>query len=227
MKRHLLLFALSFLFLIIWLGETLLRDWSGLEWLNYFHISMFIIPSIFLFWLILIDNRTNLKRQKVKYALYPILIIAYTLFCLILILSLEQTGYRPAAGIYLYPIVLFVFGAITFCMNLIISKIEGVKLGFKEKMVLFFSSIFIPISSDLVTTLVFTQTYLFPSTSYDLPSVLLHFLGNDGQTGSGIFNSILHWLKSGALIMSIAFYEGAFILYLKKDKPLSLVNKTI
>jgi hypothetical protein len=215
MKRYNSLTITSILILIIWLGETLLRDWRGLEWLNYFHFSLIIIPTIFIAWLILIDKKFTPSKHLLK---YPILIIGYFLFCFLVIAVLINNS-ESYNYFVVKPLAIFLFMVVTFGMNLIISGIESRKLRFKQKAILFFTCIFVPICSELITSLIFTQSWLFPQ-NIKLTSLIFHWLHIEGTSFSYFNEGIIHWLKSGGLIMSITLYEGIFILYLKKLMPI-------
>lgn len=217
MIKYLSLVIMSLLILLIWLGETLLRDWRGLEWLNYFHYSLLIIPTIFVAWLILTDKNFTASKHLLK---YPILIIGYFLFCsLVFSLLISHSGGYDRY-IFFKPLAIFLFMIVTFGMNLIISGIESRKLRLKQKAILFFTCIFVPICSELITSLIFTQSWLFPK-NIKLTSIIFHWLQIEGVSFYYIDESILHWFKCGGLITSITLYEGFFILYLKSLTPVN------
>lgn len=211
MRVYFLLIVTSFLVLIIWFGETYLRDWRGLEWLNYFHFSLLIIPFIFIAWLLFIEKKFTVSKHLLK---YPILIIGYFLFCSLVLAALTNHSERYYPDIFIKPLAIFLFMIGAFVMYLIISKIENKKLRFNQKAILFFACLFLPICSELFTSLIFTQTWLFPP-DINLSGILFHWLKNDGIKGFYLNESILHWLKSGGLILSIFLYEGIFILMQK------------
>ena len=223
MNNYLSLPLTSILILVFWLGETLLRDWRGLEWLNYFHYSLLIIPCIFIAWLILTDKYFKASKHLLK---YPILVIGYFLICLVILAMLLHHSDRYNQYILFKPLAIFLFMIVTFGVNLVISKLENRKLSLKQKVILFFACLFIPICSELFTSLIFTQTWLFPP-DINLSGILYHWFKSDGLIGFYLNESILHWLKSGGLILSISLYEGIFILYVKKQYPEDQIHSVI
>ena len=203
MKKIIWLAALALFCMGFWVGEILVRNWMGLEWLNYFHWSMLIVPIMVIIWIIKLNGKLE---QKKHFLYYPLIGALYTFFTLILVASYPtdfryNSMVRGAAsseiGHYL-PLILF--PAVIFLLNLWVARIEHRKLSLPNKIALFFSSLIIPALSILLAMLLFTQSYLFPSTPPD-----------------PIRNGMepIHWLKSGSLIFAVIIYEGAYFLWLK------------
>lgn len=204
MKYILFLLLLATICLGLWFVEVLIRDWIGLEWLNYFHFAIFIIPLIIFLWIVWINGKLEFEKHFIY---YPLLSITYSIYMLILVSSYPSHFYynpmvRGAASsglIHYLPLILFPF--VTFLWNKWVARIENKKLSLFNKLVLLLSAFSIPVISTLITVLLFTQSYLFPQSP-----------PNPIENG---FEPI-HWLKSGSLIFAIIIYEGIYFLWLKE-----------
>lgn len=204
MKNILHLFFLALICMGLWVGEIIIRDWTGLEWLNYFHWAIVIIVALICIWTI----KTNGIFVARKYLyFYPLWIIAYIAYLIILI-STYPTDFRyysmvrgAASSATMHYIPLIFFPIYIFLLNLWAARIEHRKLSLSNKITLIFSSLLIPSLSILFAMLLFTQSYLFPPTPPD-----------------PIQNGLepIHWLKSGSLIFAVIFYEGVYFLWIKE-----------
>ena len=207
-KQILQLLLMATICMLIWLFEILLRDWRGLQWMNYFHIAWLIIPTIIFIWVVRIEGDMVARKH---FFIYPLMIFIYFILMSIICTSIwegiEKVNYRLFRNNYsrfeiylLYTIPVFLYGFITFIGNLIVARVEKKSLSLKSKLVLFFSPYLIPLICLLVTMFLFTQKYLFPVTSLS-------------PMKEGL--DILHWIKSGSFIFAYVMYEGSYYLWLK------------
>jgi len=203
MKKPISLFFLAILCMAIWLTEIIVRDWTGMDWLSYVHLSLIIMPVFIAAWVVWINGKFENKKHLLY---YPVLSITYLLF-LILFIAGYPEGFRynsmmrgAGSSAITHYMSLLLFPFVTFLWNTLIARIELKKLSITNKLVLLFSPFFIPAISALFTMLLFTQSYLFPSTPPD-----------------PIQNGLepIHWFKSGSLFFAVITYQGIYYLWLK------------
>lgn len=204
MKHIIYLMLLAFSCMGIWFIEVLIRDWTGLEWLNYWHYASLIIPLLVLFWVVVINGKLEYKKHL---AWYPLLFLSYVIFLVILIASYPEDFHPQLWGRgvneytpYTFYIPMIFFPVVTYFWNMKLARIEKKQLTGLNKLVLFFSPFIIPVICALITILLFKQSYLFPPTPPD-------------PIKNGL--EAIHWAKSGSLIFAFIFYEGIFYLWLK------------
>lgn len=148
MKPIFKLLILSTLCMLIWLGEVLVRSWSGLQWLNYFHLAWLIIALI----LVQLVSRAESQLTPRKHLfVYPALMLGYLIPIVIIFITLSDKqssfyvhklhSYSLAMAYSILLFIVAVFGTTTFLFNLIIARIEKVKLSIKHKLILFFHHI--------------------------------------------------------------------------------------
>ena len=154
-------------------------------------------------WVVWINGKFESKKHLLY---YPLLSITYLLFLIIFIAGYPE-GFRynsmmrgASSSAITHYMSLLIFPFVTFIWNTWMARIELKKLSITNKLVLLFSPFFIPAISALLTMLLFTQSYLFPSTPPD-----------------PIKNGLepIHWLKSGSLFFAVITYEGIYYLWLK------------
>jgi hypothetical protein len=90
-----------------------------------------------------------------------------------------------------------VFGITSFLFNIIVARMEKVKLSLKHKLLLFFSAYLIPFICLLVTVLLFSQQYIF--SKYSIEPFKQGF-------------QLIHWIKSGSYLFAFILYEGYYYL---------------
>jgi len=200
MKPIFKLLILSALCMFIWLGEVLVRGWAGLQWLNYFHYEWLII-LLFIFLLVIRADRKIIAWKHL--IAYPILILVYLIPLLMICSAIIQRHHDsiiPARQNLQFFIATTAFGIFTYLINIIVARMEKVKLSLKHKLLLFFSAYFIPFICLLVTVLLFSQQYIF--SKYSIEPFKQGF-------------QLIHWIKSGSYLFAFILYEGYYYLWLK------------
>jgi hypothetical protein len=207
MKSIFKLLILSTLCMLIWLGEVLIRGWVGLLWLNYFHLAWLIIGLILLLLVIRVEGKIKPLRHLFG---YPALVFAYMIPIIIICLVLydrhsgtvwnRMLDHSVILAYSLMTIPFVVFGITSFLCNIIVARMEKVKLSIKHKVIMFFSAYLIPVVCSIVTIIIFSQSYIF--SKYNIRPF------KEGL-------ELIHWIKSGSYLFAFILYEGYYYLWLK------------
>lgn len=207
MKLIFKLLILATICMFIWLGELFIVGWDGLKWLDYFHCAWLIIALI-LFQLVVREDGDNTSNRHLIG--YPALIFAYMISISIILLILSDrhvssnwnriVTHSVVTAYSQLGIIVLGFGFITFLFNLIVARMEKVRLSIRQKIILFLSPCLIPLICSLVTVVLFSQSYIF--SRYTIRPVI------DGLQP-------IHWIKSGSYLFAFILYEGYFYLWLK------------
>jgi hypothetical protein len=183
---------------LVWLFEVLIKDWTGLIWLNYFHVSLVIILLFYNIWLLVINKLTKIESHNL---FYNIVYIVFFILSTLIFLSLFKDYNKPDfINVYTFLLIILEF-FIIILSNIIISRKEKINLSKKLFKIIIIPIIIIPAVSILINSII---------EFYNIP--------NEYWPNEGMKNDPIHWIKTGGIIFAFILYECAFICYIKNNK---------
>ena len=201
-----LLLLIAFAFFLLWnIGKIL----SDKEYFSFLIFNFLIIPSLLLIIIILQDRKIQYLKHFIG---YPTLFFSYSIYIILYIFGISSefskgdisklfhsTMYRLYEDIVNYSYY-FSFPFITLLCNIILAWFESKKLTNHHRWILFFSSLFVPVFTFILSILI---------------SQVLNIVSNRFLVSLSENLNPVNWFMNGSLIFSLIIYEGLFYLWLK------------
>jgi hypothetical protein len=202
---------------LTWFIEVLLRGWDGLYWLEYIHISLFIIGIMFLYWLTIINKNSKINNYKMDIIFYGILYALFLIIFILLFKFLFKNVYDNYGLIYSfskhwihYISIIFLQTAIIFTFNILVIKHEKSVINVKIACLNVFLIIIIP-AYTFMSSFIILDHYITNMLD-ELTNLLYLYFKSESY-----FDPI-SWIKSGNIIFGFVIYECLFIAYIKQNK---------
>ena len=195
----------------IWIYEIIKRDWTGLIWLNYFHIAFVIIYALFIAWLSYMEYHV---KNKIKTAIVHLLFYSF-----IFIVFIKYTTDN------LFWAIISPRGYVAECIYYFVPYINN-KLNngvYNDAVENYHIYLGILIFLELLVILIINTGILFMErkkfSKKIIGIILLPIISIPIYTAMLTSNYGLldweHWLKTGNIIFSVILYECTYIVYVK------------